>query len=333
MIRSLSVIARFVVLLVLAIPAPSSARQFDAIYVIGDSLSDQGNLFGATTLIPGAPQLPDANHYFDGRVSNGPVYTDLLAQALELPLGPSLLGGNNFAYGGARTAYNVVDSVFPPGLFPWSLNAEVAEFINRGVHDPRALYIVFSGANDIADILVLGLDPATVIPNAVAGILGAVQAFKNAGATIVLVANIPDLGLTPAFRPLGPPATNPASFFSRQFNQALQVALNGFSGLHIIQFQTDELFNSAVSNPGEFGLTNVTADCYTGFVSPIPAGIVRPECNPDQWLFWDRVHPTAAVHAILAEAILRCFGGHPSITGRGAETVAPCRPEPRAPIE
>ena len=57
MMRGLSVITRFVVLLVLTMPAPSSAFPFDAIYVLGDSLSDQGNLFGATAPIVGRRTL------------------------------------------------------------------------------------------------------------------------------------------------------------------------------------------------------------------------------------------------------------------------------------
>ena len=317
MIRS--AIARFVVLLALATPLPSSAYPFDALYVLGDSLSDQGNLFGATTLALGpANALPAADHYFNGRFSNGPVYTDLLAQRLGLPLTPSLSGGNNFAYGGARTAYNRVDAVplggpFPNPIFPWSLNAEVAAFSARGVQDSNALYIVFSGANDIGDIVATRMNPATVIPSTVNGILGAVDAFRLAGAKTILVPNIPDLGLTPAFSFLGAPATNPASIFSGQFNQALHRALDAYDAmfdLNIIQFPTYDLFNSLVSNPGLFGLSNVTTPCYSGFVGPNPSGT---ECStPDRFLFWDIVHPTAAVHRILANAILVSVVPEPS---------------------
>ena len=317
MIRSL--IARFVVLLALAAPLPGSAYPFDAVYVLGDSFSDQGNLFGATTLALGpANALPAADHYFSGRFSNGPVYTDLLAQQFGLPLTPSLTGGNNFAYGGARTAYNRVDAVplggpFPSPIFPWSLNAEVAAFSARGVHDPNALYIVFSGANDIGDIVAARMNPATVIPSTVNGILGAVDAFRLAGARTVLVPNIPDLGLTPAFRFLGAPAVNPASIFSGLFNQALHTALDAYDArfdLNIIQFQTDDLFNSVVSNPGLFGLSNVTTPCYSGFVAPNPGGT---ECAAlDQFLFWDVVHPTAAVHRLLADAIVVAVVPEPS---------------------
>src|SRR5882672_2786321 len=149
-------IFRCIASLVLLWPLPATAVPFDAIYVLGDSLSDQGNILAATTAL-GTP-IPDPLHYASGRFSNGPVYTDLLAQQLGLPLEPSLFGGNNFAFGGARTTYNIAENFLPPGLFPWSLNAETAAFAGRGIHDPNGLYIVFSGSNDIGDILGLGLD-------------------------------------------------------------------------------------------------------------------------------------------------------------------------------
>jgi hypothetical protein len=42
----------------------------------------------------------------------------LLSQRLGLPLQPSLAGGNNFAFGGARTTYNLAENFLPAGLFP-----------------------------------------------------------------------------------------------------------------------------------------------------------------------------------------------------------------------
>ncbi len=300
------VIARWMGLFVLALPLQGLALPFSNLYVIGDSLSDQGNLFLATSTVVGpANALPASDHYFQGRFSNGPVYTDLVSQALGIALGPSLSGGNNFAFGGARTGYNTVESVggpFPPGLFPWTLNAEVQAFKSRGVHDPGALYIVFSGANDVADILVRQLNPATVIPNTVNAIIGAVAAFASAGAKTVVVPNIPDLGRTPLFLRAGPAASAAATSLSIQFNALLDAQLDAISTVRIIELDTFNLFRSIVFNPGRFGLTNVTTPCYSGFVAPNPSGVECP--NPTEFLFWDIVHPTARVHAILADAVI-----------------------------
>ena len=302
------IIARCVALFVFALPLPALALPFSNFYVIGDSLSDQGNLFAATTAVAGAVNaLPSTDHYFQGRFSNGPVFTDRVAQQLGLVLTPSIAGGNNFAYGGARTDYNRVDAIaggpFPTGLFPWSLTAEVAAFNARNINDPAGLGLVFSGSNDIADIIVRSQNPSVVIPNAVNGIISGVQAMANAGVKTVIVPNVPDLGLTPLFLSLGPAASGAATALSMQFNALLDARLALVPGdLRIIEIDTFNLFRDIVADPAFFGLTNVTTPCYTGFVEPNPTAT---ECsNPDQFLFWDIVHPTRVVHAIFANAVI-----------------------------
>jgi len=286
-----------VVLFALSFPAESRATPFDNIYVLGDSLSDQGNLSIATGGV-----APDPTHYFNGRFSNGPVYTDILAQKLGLPLGPSLLGGNNFAFGGARTTSNVAENFLPPGLFPWSLNAETAAFASRGIHDPSGLYIVFSGSNDIGDILSNNLDPATVFSTLLNGTLMAVQAFKDAGAQTILVPNVANLGLTPEALNAG--TSQAATLLSAQYDEILHDALiqAATGGVNIIQFDTFAWLNKIVAHPGAFGLTNVSDACYSGFIFFDPNAT---ECaNPNDYLFWDREHPTTAGQALLARKML-----------------------------
>jgi phospholipase/lecithinase/hemolysin len=305
-----SILALCFAAIVIAVPSPGLALPFTNLYVLGDSLADQGNLLIATSAATGGTvQLPDPLHYFDGRFTNRPtqpgqaaVYTDGLAGALGVPLTPSLLGGNNFAFGGARTSYNRVElghgGGFPPALFPWSLNGQIQAFSDRNVFDPGGLYVVFAGSNDVADIIV-GANLISGIAETVAAIVAAIDEFRQAGAQTILVPNVPDFGLTPPF--LGA-ASAFATAISMQFNQALQEALDQIIGVDIVQFDTFELLRGIVADPGRFGLTNTTMPCYTGFVEPDPTAT---ECvNPDEYLFWDLLHPTVATHGILANAML-----------------------------
>ena len=64
-------------------------------------------------------------------------------------------------------------------------------------------------------------------------------------------------------------------------------------------FDTAGVFREIVADPAPLGFTNVTDAC---FVSAIPS--LCP--NPDQYLFWDQLHPTAAVHDLLGELFSRC---------------------------
>ena len=64
-----------------AFAAPVTPLPIRSMYVLGDSLSDQGNLLAATSALGaplGQPGIPDPLHYFEGRFSNGGNYVDAL---------------------------------------------------------------------------------------------------------------------------------------------------------------------------------------------------------------------------------------------------------------
>jgi phospholipase/lecithinase/hemolysin len=60
--------------------------------------------------------------------------------------------------------------------------------------------------------------------------------------------------------------------------------------------------NAFAAAPGLFGLSVVDAPCVTPNVAPF-------HCDtPDQYLFWDGVHPTRVVHGLLADAAATRLG-------------------------
>jgi phospholipase/lecithinase/hemolysin len=297
--------------------APVTPLPIRSMYVLGDSLSDQGNLLAATTAL-GAPSqqpgLPDPVHYFQGRFSNGGNYVDALAAKLGIAVLPSLAGGTNFAFGGARTDYNVVEQPFgpyPADAFPWSLHDETEAFLaqaRRRQANPTALFVVFSGSNDLADVLALRLDPATTIAITVEGIRDAILAFKSAGARTILVPNAPNLGKVPLVTVRGPQAVAFATALSLQYNAALEAMLETIDNVNVVRFDTFAFITDVVDHPAKYGFTDSTQPCYSGFVVPDPAAT---ECaDPDAHVFWDGEHPTSKLYSILADelyaSVLRC---------------------------
>jgi len=310
--------------------ADSTTVKFKHMVVLGDSLSDQGNLFFATSDLGQAfllPPIPAADHYYMGRFSNGENYAGLLAQKLGITLAPSESGGSNYAFGGARTDYNRVEfrpnvppplpnGVYPIAAYPWSLDLQREAFLDDATRhaDPKGLYVVFTGSNDLSDaltaLLFLHQDPTPTIAKAVQGIKNAITAFETAGAQTVLVLSIPNLGVVPSVTRFGPTVSGIATALSQQFNAALAAMLTTVTGTNIILFDTYSFLNDVVAHPGDYGLSNVTQPCYSGYVDPNPNGTVCAE--PDKYAFWDIEHPTTRFHSILADelyaSVLHCEG-------------------------
>ena len=326
--RTVRLLVVLVSLLVQPTFADDTTVTFNHMYVLGDSLSDQGNLFFATGDLAQAfdlPPIPAADHYYMGRFSNGENYAGLLARKLGFSLTPSELGGGNYAFGGSRTDYNRVEfrqgvppplpnGAYPIGAFPWSLDLQREAFLGdvKRDADPKGLYVVFAGSNDLSDALIAAVflhqNPAPTIAKAVQGIKNVITAFESTGARTVVVLNVGNLGVVPSVTRFGPIVSALATTLSQQFNAALTAMLTTVTETNIIVFDTYSFLNDVVAHPGNYGLTNVTQPCFSGYVEPDPNGTVCAE--PDNYAFWDIEHPTTRFHAILADqlytAVLHC---------------------------
>ncbi len=72
---------------------------------------------------------------------------------------------------------------------------------------------------------------------------------------------------------------------------------------------TYALLDTIVANPASYGFTNVTQPCLTGEVNYAGG---TPCADPNQYLFWDELHPTAAGHEILANEALALVTPEPA---------------------
>jgi phospholipase/lecithinase/hemolysin len=95
------------------------------------------------------------------------------------------------------------------------------------------------------------------------------------------------------------------SLYANEFNKEF---LDGayLSGLDpsvtLTEFDMFALFNDAIGNPADYGLTNVSDACLPS-EGPMPVG---PPCaEPEAFLFWDIVHPTARAHQIIRDQFYR----------------------------
>jgi phospholipase/lecithinase/hemolysin len=273
---------------------------YNELVVLGDSLSDQGNVYTITgTLIP-PPEYTDGTH--SGRFTNGLNYIDYLAPGLGLTVAPSVLGGTNYAYGGARTDSHPLAAFGALSL----LGQRNAYIVSLGGMDANqdALHVVWAGANDLRDIIIAvladpSIDPIPSVLNAVANVTEVVSSLAAVNATTVLAPNIPNLGIVPIVTGGGDPVPEAAAladFFNTVLDQALADVLTRFPLLNIIGFDTFTLSTEIFLDPLSFGFINASDACYSEFVEP--GGTVC--ADPDEYFSWDGFHPTTAAHETLA---------------------------------
>lgn len=293
----------FLFLALLFSPVAAHAYAYSNLYVFGDSLSDQGNVSLLTGGAIPPSEYTDGSTY--GRFTNGKNYIDYLAADMGLSVTPSLLGGTNYAYGGARTNYHILPNPAALSLLQ-QRDAYLATLGGRAA-DANALYLVWAGANNFADIF--GRLRSNPLYNPTMDLLGAGADISNtiaslaaAGAQHILAPNIPDLGLVPAVTGGGP--ANPAvSNMVARFNFGLEQALQGielaFPDTEIIRIDTFSMLNALYRDPASYSFTNNTLGCYSLYVRAGGTTCAKP----DEYIYWDLDHPTSATHRILATNI------------------------------
>jgi phospholipase/lecithinase/hemolysin len=168
----------------------------------------------------------------------------------------------------------------------------------------RQCLVAEKGTNDIRDafqIYAMGGDGGPVLAQALGSIALNIQRLYVAGARNFLVWVAPNVALTPAIRSLPPAAQGLATFLTHVFNVNLTGLLVGqlpavLPGISFRRLDVDQILMAIVDKPAAFGLDSVTTACLTPNDAPFTCKL------PDQYLFWDGIHPTKAGHAILAAA-------------------------------
>lgn len=339
LIPPLSLVISLVIVLVWPVQAGAGPMSFSNLFVYGDSLSDTGNSYLATLAeTPPSPNpvyYPNVGHYTDGAT-----YGELMWQALSLPGGlqPSLAGGTNFAVGGARSRYGSPEMSIdagsglnlppPPGtpdaVTPGasSLLAQVGGYLLAagGIADPFALYVIWIGGNDARDAATLTFSPRAaeaplLLQQSVGDVADAVVSLIMAGARNLLLPSVSNIGLTPEAQALdtfNPGVAATLSGWAEAYNHALDAALDaaldslvGIDGLRLRQVDTFDRLGDVLASPARYGLANVADPCLSGYFVNAPTGGAISLCSaPETYAYYDAVHPSSTVHAILARDFL-----------------------------
>lgn len=322
----------------------AQAADYDQIIAFGDSLSDNGNDYALTSKMnetfSSVPIIPSPP-YFEGRFSNGPVWIEDLATSLNVPL-------NDYAYGGAW-AENFSDSklLIPFGLGSQVilyLSSAVTDF-NKDNH----LYVIWMGGNDYLggrdDVNYATTNTVAVIHDAVERLiyygaknilvlnlpdLGLTPGVEHEGnASIKMEEELSQMHNQKL-----------AAMISEEIKQHPDVK---FTSVNVADYMDD-----LMADPEKYHIKNVTNACYDGnyylekmakmgmmhssaiqaakkanidimhnyalrsayAMSLAGADGVSSCDDPDEYLFWDNIHPTRTGHQLISSLVLNALKGN-----------------------
>lgn len=259
----MKLVKKFLVLICsLLVCANVFAAPFKQIIMLGDSLSDNGNLYRADLGV-----LPKSPPYYLGRFTNGPTWVEHVGQYYY---NKYLVETQNYAYGGATAViHNPLHDLFPS---PMLLDGEMVSY---GFHSilkdkSKVLYIVWIGANDYLYDKTPNVDGLT--GRVVDKISATITSLIKQHGQDFLILNLPDMGKTPYARANG--MVDSLHAISEMHNRKLANMVNNFKnrypGVKFVTVDVYSIFDDLVKNPAKYNaqygknIANMTDACWTG---------------------------------------------------------------------
>lgn len=168
----------------------------------------------------------------------------------------------------------------------------------------KTLIVEWSGANDL--ITVNKKPTLKEINQAISARLRNVRILKSQGYCHFILFNLPDLSLTPRFALRSQAEREEVSKICEEFNRKLAIECSKLQKQHPIGtikvFDIESYFKEIYFNPGKYQLDRSLRDKpYILFKDKIPPK--SKQAPAKGYMFWDDVHPTGAIHGLLANRV------------------------------
>ncbi|CAL4908650.1 unnamed protein product [Urochloa decumbens] len=336
-------LAAFLVASPLAASAAAAAHDIPAVFAFGDSTVHPGNNNGMLATMVRADHAPYGRDFpggaATGRFSDGKLITDYIVESLGIKeLLPAhhdtgadveeQATGASFASGGSG-----IDDLTAQTALVSPFGSQISDF--RGlllrIGSPRAneianksLYVISAGTNDVTmNYFVLPTRTGTYSTIdeysefLIGRLQGYIQNLYDLGARKFMVAGLPPVGCLPVTKALNQlggardciPNQNAAA---ERYNAALQEMLPKLEaaspGATLAYVDVYTPLKDMVDQPQKYGFTETGRGCCG---NGLPAmGIlctsILPQClSPEQYMFFDSVHPTQATYKALADQIVQ----------------------------
>ncbi|KAL6620266.1 hypothetical protein ACP70R_035405 [Stipagrostis hirtigluma subsp. patula] len=325
-----------------------------AMFVFGDSLTDNGNNNDLTSLAK-ANYLPYGIDFAGGptgRFSNGYTMVDEIAQLLGLPLLPShseasgdaALHGVNFASAAAGILDNTGQNFV--GRIPF--NQQIKNFEQTldqlsgkmAASLARSIFYVGMGSNDYLNNYLMpnyntrneynGDQYSTLL---VQQYTKQLNRLYNLGARKFVIAGVGSMACIPNMR-----ARSPRNVCSPDvddliipFNNKVKAMVNSLNiarpQAKFIYVDNYAMISEVLRSPWSYGFTVVDRGCCgigrnRGMITCLP--FLRPCLNRNTYIFWDAFHPTERVNVLLGRAAFN--GGNDVVYPMNIQQLAAWQP-------
>jgi phospholipase/lecithinase/hemolysin len=263
----------------------------DCLIIFGDSLSDTGNLSRLTYgILPGS-------RYYNGRFSNGKIWVDYMKEKLNIKK------VENYAYG-AATTNNKVSTIWK--VIP-SITDQVKRYSDRiynscGSDKENYLVSYIGGTNDYQNITT---SPFDVVSNIEKDLTMLIEDY---GFEQIIVGNLPPVHLSPHVILTDSKRLNLFKLRAAIHNSLLSRLISKLSNLYpnvnlsLFEFGSDF---SCISEWYDKPLPDGNpAYCFDENEDPDPC------INPEDFFFYDTLHPSTEAHYALSEFIATKFDRH-----------------------
>lgn len=279
------------------------AATYSQLITFGDSLSDTGAF--AKTIADKAPILGEAQPSF---ITNpDTTWAGVLASSYGHTADPNdneTLKGTNYAFGGAKAKKDANFVLFTVPSVEKQINNHLQ---TNNKADPKALYTVWIGANDLIeagnqkDIK----QAVAILTEAATSEISSINRLHDAGASTILVPNLPDVGLTPRMLK-DSESSMKSTRAATLYNNMLFTGLNK-SQANVVPANTFALLQETVAHKEAFGFQNANDYACKDVSSLLP---LSTQCKKEFWktptanetyVFADDIHPAGRTHRILAQ--------------------------------
>ena len=332
---SLRIMAALLVTSFMCFTQAANAVSIDKIVIFGDSLSDNGNILSLTRkahrVFPSVPVIPKNPPYYEGRFSNGLNWVDNLAAGLDVPL-------LNYAYGGSW-AEPLHDSklMVPFGLgmqVDYYLVMAVADF-----HKDKHLYIIWAGGNDYVqgreDAEYATTNTVASIASQIEWLVyyGAKNVMVMNLPDLSVVPEVQAQGPDSMQK-----VTKLVRMHNEKLAHMIIEEKEKYPEANLIFADITTYFDDVYQHPEKYEIKNVKSPCYGGDYSlrsllndrvatreiaaakeqnidimnspSLRAAYTTAKmaddgtgdvcATPDEYMFWDQIHPTRIIHQLMA---------------------------------